>query len=1062
MINPAAIPVIAGDMDALAGHAATLSRTGTAFGETGSRVHAVWQGLGAVYVAPEAGQLLAATGPVASVSASVGEDITAVGTAMAAYAGEVAAIKTRLESLRAQATAFVDSVASQPDWHDDQGAVDRHNQLISGVDAAVADFMDAQRRCANAVLALYTDSRYTADNGDDTVLPTEYGYTAAQLDAAMGQAGALPWGTSEEHDRGFLGDVGAFFVGIKDGAVGFVGGLGALIGYSEGHWSWSTAGTAWQGLGTFVIALSAYTNPVGIVMDQTIGYGGYAKGELGNTLLGAGKAIIAYDEWGHDKSHAAGMATFNVVSAILGTKGAGAGLRGAGAALEASRFATVARVGAGFTRAGEAIGALPTVRDVFGNIAARFPSLHIPHIELPHTDLHTTHVDAPAGAPHAGAAEPPPIRTGQADVPAHAGAQQAGAQQAGAHATGSGTPAHPSGSDLPAHATGSGTPAHAAGGPGRPDHAAVPGTPAHAAGVPDSTRPGGSDVPAADHTAPDHPTPDHPTPDHPTPDHPTTDHTTPDHPTPAEQSASAAADLQPTGADPAPHLGTRPDGSWVGAEHGARLELDPPANAAADQVIEHARTAEPSITSQVRDVVGHVDGAQMRGYPDFALKSEDSLKRKLATELDQAPDLSPTEAAANVRDAVRYTMELPPGSYTAGIERAVADLQARGFENVAFKPTWDDPAAYKGVNTNWLDPRSGQVFELQFHTADSFAAKMATHPYYEAMRVPGVSESELIRLTDEQAAIFRHVDVPPGTERLRELQDAVARTGASRETALGAPVAHADHPDHGQRASLHSDDGAVGGGERAPGAPSTSVHGPEGSTAPAHPTDHQAVTVSTTDTGHFTVPDGEIQSLTVVSESHVVRGSDGLVEAVDGRSAGDVLHEIGEQRAEQFRERRHTGELSRRSIGHVTSVVMDLRTGEIVEASNGLRNSVITSDRLHPLLAQRLVELESGPGYPALNGDGSIDGTTRLHPHPDDPLRHAEVKAMNELLWRRGPDLDASVFEEMRIDNFAPFGRDGVRPLPCCANCAAMLRGSVSNSGRFTGYPPGPHNFLPE
>ncbi len=31
---------------------------------------------------------------------------------------------------------------------------------------------------ANAILALYTDRRYTADNGDETVLPTEYGFTA--------------------------------------------------------------------------------------------------------------------------------------------------------------------------------------------------------------------------------------------------------------------------------------------------------------------------------------------------------------------------------------------------------------------------------------------------------------------------------------------------------------------------------------------------------------------------------------------------------------------------------------------------------------------------------------------------------------------------------------------------------------------------------------------------------------------------------------------------------------------------------------------------------------------
>ena len=54
------------------------------------------------------------------------------------------------------------------------------------------------------------------------------------------------------------------------------------------------------------------------------------------------------------------MVTFNVVSAILGTKGAGAGLRGGGAAAQASQFAVVAKAGAGAVRAGEFIAKMPT------------------------------------------------------------------------------------------------------------------------------------------------------------------------------------------------------------------------------------------------------------------------------------------------------------------------------------------------------------------------------------------------------------------------------------------------------------------------------------------------------------------------------------------------------------------------------------------------------------------------------------------------------------------------------------------------------------------------------
>ena len=404
MIDPAAIPQIPGDMAAPSAHATTVAGVGISFPDTGRRVNSTWQGLAAVYGAPDAAELFAATGPVQSVSASVGEDISAAGgAALNTYANDVTAIKARLEALRAQATTFVDTITAEDDWRDDEGDVEHHNQLVSDVNAAVADFMDAQRRCANTILALYTDQRYTAENGDGTITEHEYGYTTDQLDAVMAEDGALPWGTAEEHDRGVLGDVGAFFVGIKDGAVGMVVGLGGLIGYADGQWSWGNAGTAWAGLGTFALALGVYSTPLGTIADRTVGVPGFEKGELGGTLVNAGKAIIAYDTWGEDKSKAAGMATFNVVSAIVGTKGAGSGLRGGGAAVQGSRFATVATVGAGMVRVGEFLGRLPTVESVIGNAGLRIPGLRVPHIDIPDVDIPPTRTDAPpalVGAPH--------------------------------------------------------------------------------------------------------------------------------------------------------------------------------------------------------------------------------------------------------------------------------------------------------------------------------------------------------------------------------------------------------------------------------------------------------------------------------------------------------------------------------------------------------------------------------------------------------------------------------------------------------------------------------------
>ena len=83
MINPAEIPQIPGDMTLLGQHANAITGVGTAFPDTGARVHTTWQGLAPHYLAPEADQLFAATGPVQTVSASLGQDLTTVGTALA-------------------------------------------------------------------------------------------------------------------------------------------------------------------------------------------------------------------------------------------------------------------------------------------------------------------------------------------------------------------------------------------------------------------------------------------------------------------------------------------------------------------------------------------------------------------------------------------------------------------------------------------------------------------------------------------------------------------------------------------------------------------------------------------------------------------------------------------------------------------------------------------------------------------------------------------------------------------------------------------------------------------
>ncbi len=112
MISPEAIPRIDGDMVALVAHADALTGTGIAIADIGARVHQTWQGLATVYIAPEADQLLAATGPVMSVSASAGEDIEGAASAIRIYAADTADVQAHLETLRTEATAVVTAYAA--------------------------------------------------------------------------------------------------------------------------------------------------------------------------------------------------------------------------------------------------------------------------------------------------------------------------------------------------------------------------------------------------------------------------------------------------------------------------------------------------------------------------------------------------------------------------------------------------------------------------------------------------------------------------------------------------------------------------------------------------------------------------------------------------------------------------------------------------------------------------------------------------------------------------------------------------------------------------------------
>jgi hypothetical protein len=118
----------------------------------------------------------------------------------------------------------------------------------------------------------------------------------------------------------------------------------------------------------------------------------------------------------------------------------------------------------------------------------------------------------------------------------------------------------------------------------------------------------------------------------------------------------------------------------------------------------------------------------------------------------------------NMNDTVRYTYATPEESFTVTTRAEIHDLISRGYELNGLK-NFFGRSGYQGINATFRAP-SGQMFELQFHTPESFLAKETTHPLYNQQRaLPEGSESWLA-LRDKQQEIFSAVDTPPGSKTI--------------------------------------------------------------------------------------------------------------------------------------------------------------------------------------------------------------------------------------------------------------------------------------------------------
>jgi hypothetical protein len=171
------------------------------------------------------------------------------------------------------------------------------------------------------------------------------------------------------------------------------------------------------------------------------------------------------------------------------------------------------------------------------------------------------------------------------------------------------------------------------------------------------------------------------------------------------------------------------------------------------------------ISPALRDVENQDPDRHLIGF-EHRLKGRDRIKEKVSGTIRDF-DFSPEEAVLLVPDTVRYTFQYTEDRYTRGVRADIKRLQEKGFELGKLKNSWADEQ-YRGINSQWIDPDTGQRFELQFHTRISFEAKQLTHSAYERLRAGHPDKFEQMVLEAFQKKVTTEVPAPPGAVGIPE------------------------------------------------------------------------------------------------------------------------------------------------------------------------------------------------------------------------------------------------------------------------------------------------------
>jgi hypothetical protein len=148
-----------------------------------------------------------------------------------------------------------------------------------------------------------------------------------------------------------------------------------------------------------------------------------------------------------------------------------------------------------------------------------------------------------------------------------------------------------------------------------------------------------------------------------------------------------------------------------------------------------------------------------------ALLGPDAFKARLAEQIRRYPDRTVELLARSMPGALSYTFLFDADHYAEGTWLVQEALQARRFQLLARRNSWNSPE-HKRVVTMWHDQASGLRFEVQFHTRGSLEAQKLARASAELIADPRIPRAEAETLRSDLAAAWAALPAPPGNAQI--------------------------------------------------------------------------------------------------------------------------------------------------------------------------------------------------------------------------------------------------------------------------------------------------------